>query len=290
MSRSGARARQDGGGSGMARRRRRRAPRAVPPLLALGDGELRGGAERPRQAGQSRARRGRRRRAARLRGAPARGGRAGAHAVRVRAGGARIQAPARARRGAARRRRRRRLRRRRRPTPSLCAEECPPGAVPPHLRVALTAAGDRRPEDFPSGVIEQAAFEVCAAPKRLLIARFLVRLAEEDAGAGRRRRARADGGARRAARRSGASERSATRAVDLDPAHSAAGGGGGAAGGYPRLRGRRDLRRPADETLDDPVTAARARRAGAGARAGERDAERKRFFFSEKFRRCLFFL
>ena len=67
------------------------ARRAVPPLLALGDGESRAAALSAPRAGQpSTSRTSPMRR--RVFGAPARGGRAGAHAVRVRAGGARIQA------------------------------------------------------------------------------------------------------------------------------------------------------------------------------------------------------
>ena len=145
--------------------------------------------------------------------------------------------------------------------------EPPPGAVPPHLRVALSAAGDRRPEDFPSGVIEQAAFEVCAAPKRLLIARFLVRLAEEDAGAGGA--GARGGGARSAARGFRVRRRRARRrGGGPGPRHSAAGGGGGAARGHTRLRGGRDLRRALRRDAGRPVDGSRARRGRAGARAG----------------------
>jgi hypothetical protein len=144
------------------------------------------------------------------------------------------------------------------------------GAVPPHLRMALSAAGDRRPEDFPSGVIEQAAFEVCAAPKRLLIARFLVRLAEEDAGAG-------GAGARAAAALEAQREdfgyvvgALGDEAADLDPAT------------VPREAeeeptgvildfGEEGRGAPYDETLDDPVTVL-ARAEAALARAQAEDA------------------
>jgi hypothetical protein len=144
------------------------------------------------------------------------------------------------------------------------------GAVPPHLRLALSAAGDRRPGDFPSGVIEQAAFEVCAAPKRLLIARFLVRLAEEDAGAG-------GAGARAAAALEAQREdfgyvvgALGDEAADLDPAT------------VPREAeeeptgvildfGEEGRGAPYDETLDDPVTVL-ARAEAALARAQAEDA------------------
>jgi len=60
------------------------------------------------------------------------------------------------------------------------------GVVPPYLRLAISTATDLRMEDFPSGVIEQAAFEACAAPKRFLITRFLVKGGEEDGDFGDR--------------------------------------------------------------------------------------------------------
>ena len=148
--------------------------------------------------------------------------------------------------------------------------EPPPGAVPPHLRVALSAAGDRRPEDFPSGVIEQAAFEVCAAPKRLLIARFLVRLAEEDAGAG-------GAGARAAAALEAQREdfgyvvgALGDEAVDLDPATVPREAEEEPPGVILDFGEEGTDGAPYDETLDDPVTVlARAEAALARAQAGD---------------------
>ena len=136
--------------------------------------------------------------------------------------------------------------------------------------MALSAAGDRRPEDFPSGVIEQAAFEVCAAPKRLLIARFLVRLAEEDAGAG-------GAGARAAAALEAQREdfgyvvgALGDEAVDLDPATVPREAEEEPPGVILDFGEEGTYGAPYDETLDDPVTVlARAEAALARAQAGD---------------------
>ena len=148
--------------------------------------------------------------------------------------------------------------------------ESPPddvGPVSPYLRVAVSQATDRRPEDFPSGVIEQAAFEVCAAPKRLLVARFLVRLAEEGGAVAARaaaslRAQRDDFGYVVGAlsdESADAHPARAPREAEEEPPPPGGLGSAGRSASY-------------DETLDDPATVlARAEAALARARAARDD-------------------
>ena len=157
------------------------------------------------------------------------------------------------------------------------------GAVAPYLHLAISTATDRRPEDFPSGVIEQAAFEVCAAPKRLLVARFLVRLAEEESATGLRtalslEEQREDFGYVVGALGDEAEDADPVdvpREAEEEPpgAFSFSGFGTGGLGRSER-GSERAPRGPYDETLDDPLTVlARAEAALGRAQAEHDDAE-----------------
>ena len=52
------------------------------------------------------------------------------------------------------------------------------GALPPYMRIALASVFQRNQDQFPSGVIECAAFDVCGREKRFVIARWLVKVAD----------------------------------------------------------------------------------------------------------------
>jgi hypothetical protein len=157
------------------------------------------------------------------------------------------------------------------------------GAVAPYLHLAISTATDRRPEDFPSGVIEQAAFEVCAAPKRLLVARFLVRLAEEESATGLRtalslEEQREDFGYVVGALGDEAEDADPVdvpREAEEEPPGAFSFSGFGTGGDVRSERGsERAPRGPYDETLDDPLTVlARAEAALGRAQAEHDDAE-----------------
>jgi hypothetical protein len=155
--------------------------------------------------------------------------------------------------------------------------------VAPYLHLAISTATDRRPEDFPSGVIEQAAFEVCAAPKRLLVARFLVRLAEEESATGLRtalslEAQREDFGYVVGALGDEAEDADPVdvpREAEEEPPGAFSFSGFGTGGDVRSERGsERAPRGPYDETLDDPLTVlARAEAALGRAQAEHDDAE-----------------
>ena len=156
------------------------------------------------------------------------------------------------------------------------------GAVAPYLHLAISTATDRRPEDFPSGVIEQAAFEVCAAPKRLLVARFLVRLAEEESAVGARtvlslEEQREDFGYVVGALGDEAEDADPVdvpREAEEEPPGAFSFSGFGTGGDVRSERGSERAPAPYDETLDDPLTVlARAEAALGRAQAEHDDAE-----------------
>ena len=121
---------------------------------------------------------------------------------------------------------------------------------------------------------------MCAAPKRLLIARFLVRLAEEDAGAG-------GAGARAAAALDAQRAEDFGRvgalgdeAVDLDPATVPREAEEEPPGVVLDFGDEGTYGAPYDETLDDPVTVlARAECERLRARAESGRFLMKTFFF-----------